>query len=390
MTAVLEAEPETQRTGGAWGWFTAPTAPANLSLLRIGVGLAAALTALQSRPWSYAGRPEALEQPSALLGGLVAALPRGVLLQAASIVFTAAAVSLAAGWWARRAALLVAVLGVYVLGVLTIWGKVDHFHHLVWLAAILAVSPCADALVLGRSERSAATSAHGVPLRLAWILIAVVYWAPGAAKLAAGRDWIDHLDVMVANEAWFHRTLVTVPAWAFTPMAIGTIVMEVGFVIAVFTRFRALWAVAAFTFHVGAWLSIGISFPALMLVLPAVVAPFRARSEVDRSLVDRRPLVVGGILLVGAAAATVTFTQDGWPFAAYPLFDQVQNIATVQEWVVGEELLAEVLEVSRSEALAITPEEAVGLVGCDDLFIATFDTMRGGEVARVRPGICDG
>jgi hypothetical protein len=39
-----------------------------------------------------------------------------------------------------------ALAGFYVLGISQLGGSVTHNHHLVWLLALLAVSPCGDAL----------------------------------------------------------------------------------------------------------------------------------------------------------------------------------------------------------------------------------------------------
>lgn len=59
------------------------------------------------------------------------------------------------GFRARTAAGIWAVLAVWTLGIPNLYGKVDHYHHLVWFAVLLASSPCADALSLDRARRRA-------------------------------------------------------------------------------------------------------------------------------------------------------------------------------------------------------------------------------------------
>jgi len=91
-------------------------------------------------------------------------------------------------------------------------GAVFHDHHLLWLAVILAASPCGDALSLDawfarRANRVLPTKgrAHGAAVRAAWLVIALVFLFPGIHKLhASGLAWAfsDNL----RNQMWWKWT----------------------------------------------------------------------------------------------------------------------------------------------------------------------------------------
>ncbi len=87
----------------------------------------------------------------------------------------------------RTTSLLATVLGLYVLGIPECFGKVDHYHHILWISALLSVSPCGDALsvdslILGRggfAERlvgPAPDMRYGLPIRFVWLLIGALYF----------------------------------------------------------------------------------------------------------------------------------------------------------------------------------------------------------------------
>src|SRR6185503_1400206 len=103
---------------------------------------------------------------------------------AACAALRAAAWAAALGLGTRVSAWSVALLSVYVFGIPQLFGKVNHHaHHLVWFAAILAASPCADvwsvdALVARRraganTPAPAPHQAYALPLRLVWLLYGV-------------------------------------------------------------------------------------------------------------------------------------------------------------------------------------------------------------------------
>jgi hypothetical protein len=98
------------------------------------------------------------------------------------------------GVGSRLCAFSAACLAYYVLGFQQSFGKVDHFHHLIWFTLLLSVSRCGDALsidallVRRESSRSARfwgpppSVVYGLPLRFVWLLFGVIYFFPGFWK----------------------------------------------------------------------------------------------------------------------------------------------------------------------------------------------------------------
>ena len=125
-----------------------------------------------------------------------------------------------AGALPRTAMLTVTISGLYVFGLSQLSGAVIHDMHLFWLSALLAVSPCGDAFSLVRRKRAGASLAYGIPLRLARLLLAVVYFFPGYWKLAtSGLEWItsDNLRNQLYWQSWVAgpRGLRCAPARAY-------------------------------------------------------------------------------------------------------------------------------------------------------------------------------
>ncbi len=90
----------------------------------------------------------------------------------------------------------------FVWGTLQWYGKVDHMHHLLWFALVLASSRCGDAWSVdalvaawrrggrGRTEPPGPSPAYGAPLAMCMLLIGVIYLFPGLSKMAvSGLDW---------------------------------------------------------------------------------------------------------------------------------------------------------------------------------------------------------
>jgi len=157
---------------------------------------------------------------------------------------------------------LATVLSLYVFGLIENQGKVDHFHHVLWLMALLAVGPSGRFLSVdsiwfairnadsGRVEPRIPEKAALLTLRACWVLIGLVYLFPGLAKLhsAITQGWAspDNLRAILWQK-WFELHLYQ-PGFVLPPRVdelpsvllriagIATILFEVGFVILVLTR----------------------------------------------------------------------------------------------------------------------------------------------------------
>ncbi|MEM1096937.1 MAG: hypothetical protein AAGJ10_20255, partial [Bacteroidota bacterium] len=134
------------------------------------------------------------------------------------------------------------LLGVYVLGIAQLYGKIDHYHHLLWFGALLAASPAADALS-ARAWRATDAPAlrYGVPLRLGTLLLGVLYFFSGFWKyVIGGIGWAVSDNLRLMLYAQWHRLdwlpPVRVDQWPgfVEASGLGVMVVEMGFVFALF------------------------------------------------------------------------------------------------------------------------------------------------------------
>ncbi len=296
----------------------------------------------------HLGLPDALRFPPGGLGSLVAAVTpspefgRTVLFGWIAVVAMAAA-----GFLTRFSTVAAALLSILVLGVPQIHGKVNHAHHLVWFAMLLAASPCADAWSFdawirrghGRRGVPARDRRYGIPLRFAWLLLGMVYLFPGFWKLwTGGIDWItsDHL----RNQIWLQWTThgdwrpavdPTGWPWLLRVGALGTILFELSFVFLVFDRrTRPLALAMGLLFHNATWFTIHIGFVSLQICYlclvdwAAIVDHLRLRPAPRTSPPGRRSptaaIVTGLTLVLLNGIYGLRGQHLAWPFACYPKF----------------------------------------------------------------------
>lgn len=278
------------------------------------------------------------------------ALPLSVAqAELARVVLLIATLTGGLGLFSRASFAVVTLVGLFFWGLAQTIGTAVHFHHLLWFAALLAVSPCGDALSVDRllaqrRGRLAATTpslAHGVPLRAAALLLGAVFFFPGYWKLrTSGLAWITSDNLR--NQMYAKWTEMA----DFAPLArvdrvphllqlgaLATVVLELSFPLLVLTRrTRPLAAVGAFLFHQCTAAFMGLRFGSLWWCYPflfdwtrvaarfelAPPTPGFARSPVA-------PMVMSAVLLVGAVGFGAMGESDGWPFACYPKFDRLQG-----------------------------------------------------------------
>jgi len=160
------------------------------------------------------------------------------------------------GLFTRTSAWLTVIFSFYVLGIPQFYGKVDHYHHLLWFAAILGVSRCADVLSVdaifmawkradrGQIEPPGISKTYALPLRFTWLLFGVLYFFPGLHKVwVPGFDWAftDNLKYQIFAK-WLEWNEVT--GWnpvfrldgypvLYRLAAIGSICFELAFIVLV-------------------------------------------------------------------------------------------------------------------------------------------------------------
>jgi predicted DCC family thiol-disulfide oxidoreductase YuxK len=269
-------------------YFSEVTDPVNLAVFRIVVFAATLhLFEFDSFVW-YATLPRDLIVAPFGMETLLPHLPLDTTTAwAIGRLFQAACVAALVGLASRTSAMVAVVTGVYVLGLPQFYGKVDHYHHLLWFAAILAVSRCGDvwsvdAVVraVRQAERETPrrpepSRAYAVPLRFAWLLLGMIYFFPGLWKVwNAGFEWVFSENLrMIMHLKWSEF-----PGWApvfpideypllYQAGAAATIVFELSFVwLLFFPRVRRALVVAGLGFHNGSAVFLRIPFVHVQLM----------------------------------------------------------------------------------------------------------------------------
>jgi hypothetical protein len=267
-------------------------------------------------------------------------------------VFTLACLCGFVGLYARTAMAVAAATGLLVYGLPQFYGKVDHSHHLVWFAVLLACSPCGDALSVDRWRASPSGRIDGtdippaqryaLPLRIVWLLMGLIYFFPGAWKmLAVGWTWAlsDNLKYTLYHK-WFdlggHVPPFRVDAYPFVyrTLGLGAVAFEVGFIFAIFLApLRRLLVIAGLAFHTWIRLFLDIKLHGLAWCYVAFIDWAGLTRRVSASHVGSAPDSASGpeasgtlpVRIAGAVLITGAFLSgaahlNSWPFACYPTF----------------------------------------------------------------------
>lgn len=328
-----------------------PASPTSLAVLRI-VTFANVLLYFPraSALEGFADLPGEFRRPPTGLGTVAPGLPiTRSLIRGASRVTIAAAALAMVGLWTTPASMAVVIAGLYVGSIQWYFTRVGHLHHLLWFAALVAVSPSSDVLALDECVRRRRrgpvhplpSPAYGVPMRMGWLLLASVYFVPGVAKLATGGPrWIfsDNL----RNRAWLEwhdRAREPGPLLCrlvenrivMRSAALTTVVFEIGFgLVLPNRRGRRVATALSFVFHIGIWcvLDLGpfMSLAYLHLGLhdwpadpppPGVPTVQRAPSK--------GPVALVAAVIAANHAMPLTGAHYGWPFTIYPIFHGVAD-----------------------------------------------------------------
>jgi predicted DCC family thiol-disulfide oxidoreductase YuxK len=189
------------------------------------------------------------------------------------------------GLFTRISTLITVLLGIYVLGIPQFYGKVNHYHHLLWFAAILAVSRCGDALSCDaifaawkRADRGiiappGPSHIYALPLRFVWMLMGVIYFFTSFWKVwETGVDWVlsNNLKFIMYAKwldlgGWMPVFRIDAYPFLYKLAAVGTITFEISFIFLIFSkRFRLLAPIGGIFFHTMTEIFMHISFRSLL------------------------------------------------------------------------------------------------------------------------------
>ncbi|MDG2032170.1 MAG: HTTM domain-containing protein [Phycisphaerales bacterium] len=334
------------------GFFTEKDTPFNIGVFRFVVfGMMFFFVGKEELP-HYSSLPATLHFPPVGLGPALARMPASPeLATVILVIFKTCCLFAMVGLFTRLTTILATVLALYVFGIPQMFGKVNHNHHLVWFAAVLASSRCGDALsvdALLRRMRGRPTPgqaiAYALPLRIIWVLLGLIYFFPGYWKLwGGGIDWIfgDHLRYQMYHLWSTHENPTSIPwisesKFMVTLGGIATIVFEILFIFLIFTRTtRVLAAIGGLCFHTAVGFGLRIAFHSLQLsyislfdwrhILTRIGILKQASSDADQWKTLRRPtplptVIVGVIIIVPVLFLGFKGENNGWPFACYPRF----------------------------------------------------------------------
>jgi hypothetical protein len=281
-------------------WLMTPAPAVRLAMFRIMIGVFSAgyLVARLPTLLEMGDESRIAWDPVGVLWWLGDPLPRWTIrcVVLATIVL---AIASAAGAAFRIVGPAFAIALLFVTTYRSSGGQLLWFDDLLVLHAIVvACSPAADALRLGpRVEPVGESARYGWPLRIAAIVTVVTYALAGVAKLRIGGiAWLDgdSLRNHVAYSATRLRVLGGTPSplaepmmevgWLFTPLAVATLVIELGAPLAlVVSRLRVPWVALAWCMHTAIAATMFVVFP-YALALIAFAPLFR----LERLLPARR------------------------------------------------------------------------------------------------------
>lgn len=209
----------------------------------------------------------------------------------------AAGVAFSAGAWFRASGPLFAV-AVLLLGTYrSSWGQLLHFENLLVLhLLVLGVAASADAWSVDARRRRDPPQAghdHGAPLRLLCVVVVVSYAVAGLAKLryggpawASGDTLANHIAYAATRLELFGESPAPMAgvavrhAWALTPLAVASLVIELGAPVALLGgRWRDAWVAAAWLLHLAIAATMAIVFP-----YPLFLVAFAPFFEVERAV----------------------------------------------------------------------------------------------------------
>jgi hypothetical protein len=277
-----------------WTWWTEPVRAERLAALRIGVALVLLFDVLGTylpQAHDFFGRGS-LGSPEVFAGmtgpGARWTLLRGIenpaLMQAALVIWAAAAVCLLLGICPRASAATAWLFSMSVMGLNRyLCNSGDNVRTIALFYLMLC--PCGAAWSVQawwsrrRAPRSGPVYVPAWPLRLLVVQLALIYFVNGLYKFS-GSHWRggDIMHDVMANLAWtrFSYAQLPLPEVLIPFLTWITLFWELGFPLLImmpFTRKLALWMGVAFHLGTGLFLQLG-PFPLYMIALYLPLVPW--------------------------------------------------------------------------------------------------------------------
>lgn len=399
-----------RRPGEVTSFFVAVGSPKNLAVFRVTL-FALLLTSEQvGQARLYSTVPSDLIVPPLGWGRLLPILPiNSTFAGLATAVFMVSTTMAMIGLFTRSTALLTFFSGLYVLGVPQFFGKVNHYHHLLWFVLLIAVSSAGDEWSVdalrtrGRSAQAREEARHvayELPLRFVMLLMGIIYFFPGFWKFVlSGPEWALSDNVkyqMYAKwaqlDGWTPIIRIDEMPMLYRASGVFTLAFELFFILLILTKSgRRLAFAAGLLFHASVMIFMNINFVALLGLYvvfvdwdalfdrgrkvgdladaraspPRVsgngstrvvgVPASRVRIRLDKSV--RAVVAVGIVLVIANTMMGVMRATQAWPFASYPTFAQTAGPTAASVSLEIESADGSVQTLTRSDYGAVLPSE---------------------------------
>lgn len=230
------------------------------------------------------------------------------------------------------------ILGIWILGIPQFYGKINHYHHLLWFAAIAVFAPSNEVWTVQKNKRKIYNSkTHRYFLQLILFSLYVMYFFPGAWKvIGSGFDWLwgeaakrqielqcislnKSLPVFIVENPLVYKfigliTIIIELTWGYWMLKKNT---RIGMII------------VTCIFHLSIYFIMDINFWILPIFL-LVFLPFdklfhsHKKSETVSAnnllATDTTPSTFWSKWYLGTIIVFGFFHIDTWPFAVYPSF----------------------------------------------------------------------
>lgn len=259
----------------------------------------------------------------------------------------------------------------YVLGYPQFFGKINHNHHIIWIAAILYFSPSGRHYSIMEKRSVAAKNANPQRyFKTIWTMMGLIYFFPGFWKVwTSGFEWglSQHLQNQLLYK-WAQNPDWTVPfpihEYPFLLSCGGLFVLffELSFIFLVqFKRTRSFAAITALIFHLTTWLFMDIFFVVMALCLLTFI-PWKRMNiqysniQLEKDRLIRRSKLPVEILLFGIALFGI-FKINSWPLSIYPTFDSTLSRKHTMFKYYTVDQNGHNQELQRSELFKLIPSE---------------------------------
>ncbi len=215
------------------------------------------------------------------------------------------------GFLTRWSVTVSLVLGIYLLGLPNNFGKTGHGDAILVLTmGILALSRCGDAWSVDSLVRAArgvanpqASGEYRWPIRMVWVLMSIVFFASGVAKLRrSGLEWItsDNMAIVLLQHQYnFFKPPLRLGfyiarfGWLCHAIAGGTVLLELTFPVVLFVGFLRKFIVPlTLLMQLGIGLLMGVWFTQFLFCYLFWVPWDRIRAALVRHRSHERKLVV--------------------------------------------------------------------------------------------------